>query len=264
MKKNIRCCLTTLLLLSMLLTCALPAKAAPSASANEPLRVLLVGNSLTGRNNLPRMLTKLSNKNGRKVKVTSIAKGHADLVSFATSGSQLNRKFRKALSSQKWDYVIFQDRHIYPVLYIGSMRQAGIQLCRMAKKAGAQPMLYMTWAPVKGHRDYKRINGLVTDREDYQAKIAASYEYISSITGAPVIPVGYAFLNGEKTEPDIRLIAPDKYHPSRYGSYLAACCIYTALFDESPEISKTSDNTARLQSLAWNTWLEYQGMSLPE
>lgn len=262
MKKRIHRCLAALLLLSLLLSGALPAKAAPASGGSGPVRVLLVGNSLTGRNNLPRMLMKISEKNGRKVKVTSIAKGQADLISFATSGTRLNRKLRKALSSQKWDYVVFQDRHVYPVLYIGSMREAGVQLCRMAKKAGAQPMLYMTWAPGNGHRDYKKMSELVKDRADYQEKIAASYEYVSSVTGAPVIPVGYAFMNGAKIEPDIPLLSSDKYHPSRYGSYLAACCIYTALFDETPELAKTSDNTSRLQSLAWNTWLEYQGIAV--
>ncbi|MDO5134618.1 MAG: hypothetical protein Q4D55_01090 [Eubacteriales bacterium] len=259
MKKMIDRILAILLLVCLVFSCPIPTKADPASRQTEPVRILLVGNSLTGRHCLSGMLARIAGSKGQKVQVTTLAKGGCNLRKFATDGTRMNRRLRRLLSRQSWDYVVYQDRHAYPVLYIGDMCRATEKLCRMARKAGAQPMLYMTWAPEKGHRDYRRMSGLVSGRADYQEKIAASYEYISSHTNAPVIPVGYAFLNAGRSASDIRLLSSDKYHPSRYGSYLTACTMYSALFQETPEVSSSgSDDLSRLQRIAWSTWRHYQ------
>lgn len=42
-------------------------------------------------------------------------------------------------------------------------------------------------------------------------------------------PVGTAWKNVRLAHPEIALYAPDGVHPSRQGSYLAACVFYSAL-----------------------------------
>lgn len=260
-KKNF---LAVLLALCMTLAHALPAGAEELAwqASEETVRILLLGNSFTGRNNLAGTIQKIAAKKGRKVEVKAIAKGKANLAQFTTKGTRPYRKLQKALKRKRWDYVILQDRHAYPLMNVEGMKKAAVQLCKTIRKAGAEPMLYMTWAPEDGHRDYKRFRRLVKDRYDYQEKIASVYEYLSDVTGAPVIPVGLAFQEARDTYPGIRLNDVDKYHPSRYGTYLAACTIYSSLFLESPEgedSGKAPARTAeRLQRTACKTWMEYR------
>ena len=51
----------------------------------------------------------------------------------------------------------------------------------------------------------------------------------------------------------------DKKHPTRQGTYLAACVFYATMYGRSPEglpgsIAKLTDDEARpLQAIAWKT-----------
>ena len=48
-------------------------------------------------------------------------------------------------------------------------------------------------------------------------------------------PVGLAWQQVRREHPEIGLWDPDGSHPSRAGTYLAACVLYATLFGESPE-----------------------------
>jgi hypothetical protein len=57
-------------------------------------------------------------------------------------------------------------------------------------------------------------------------------------------------------------------HQSPFGSYLAACVIYSTLYDESPEGSSyrqlpdgtelSPEDAALAQQIAWKTWQEFK------
>ncbi|MEM6962026.1 MAG: DUF4886 domain-containing protein, partial [Myxococcota bacterium] len=49
-----------------------------------------------------------------------------------------------------------------------------------------------------------------------------------------IAPVGRAFLKARSDAPEIKLFGPDGEHPSRRGSYLAACVLYSVLTGSSP------------------------------
>ena len=83
-----------------------------------------------------------------------------------------------------------------------------------------------------------------------QAKTSAGCKRLCALLGssARYAPVGEAFREvheacaGSHLEPEgdprtlfSRLYAPDGHHPSRLGSYLAACVFYATLTGESPE-----------------------------
>jgi hypothetical protein len=119
-----------------------------------------------------------------------------------------------------------------------------------ARKYGATPILFMTWA--------------YQDKPDMTAALAEQYTIAGNANDALVIPAGLAFAKSVAKNPQLNLYNADKRHPSAAGSYLAAATIYAALYGKSPVGLKYDDRlgekTAQfLQEVAWETVREYYG-----
>ena len=129
----------------------------------------------------------------------------------------------------------------------------------IVRNAGAEPLLFMTWA-------YKG------DNEMHQQLLKA-YTGAGTKHNLRLIPVGNAFQHAQQQLPNIELYVADVLsvsadgrltykadikHPSPAGSYLAACVFYAALYQKSPEnlpfVGGLSAETAKqLQRIAWHT-----------
>jgi hypothetical protein len=100
----------------------------------------------------------------------------------------------------------------------------------MIEENGAQPLLFVTWAHREGDPAYG-----YDDYDSMQNQIVAGYLTIAREQGIPAVPAGYAWWRARRQYPDIDLWQADGSHPSRNGTYLAACVFYSAIFGESPE-----------------------------
>ena len=83
-----------------------------------------------------------------------------------------------------------------------------------------------------------------------------------------VIPVGLAFENAYKEQPDIKLHKLDGTHPDLLGTYLAACTVFASVFGESPvgikydyNGSVSLEDKLFLQKIAQLTVNNYFGLS---
>ena len=118
----------------------------------------------------------------------------------------------------------------------------------IARKYGARPVFFMSWA-------YK-------DKPEMTAQLAEAYTREANANDALVIPAGLAFAKAIERRPDLELYQPDKRHPQRIGSYLAACTAFAALTGASP-VGNTftggidKETAAFLQQVAWDTVREY-------
>jgi hypothetical protein len=130
------------------------------------------------------------------------------------------------------------------------MLEYGRTLDAEAKKRGAKTLLYLTWA-----------------REDApatQAGITKAYCDLAKETKATVAPVGLAWEATLKEDPKAGLHSADKSHPSKKGTYLAACVFYAVLYEKSPEglsgsIADLDDSSAKkLQKTAWKVVEEFR------
>ena len=145
---------------------------------------------------------------------------------------------------------------IYPRDRQQRMYPAARILQKKAQQSGAKVILLMTWGRKNGLKEagYRNFNQM-------QAALTEGYREIAFKLKAIAAPVGVAWKNALAEKPFFPLWQDDGVHPSKQGTYLAACVLYSAIIKESPEgIDFTSglskETSAFLQAIASKTVLE--------
>ena len=189
--------------------------------------VLFLGNSFTFFNDLPQIFVSLAESGGRDVEARMSARGGWTLADHASSPMTLDM-----LEERAWDYVVLQEQSLIPAAADqrqSRMLPAARQLEPGIRAAGAEPLLFLTWArrdglPSAGFGDFGQM----------QAAIELGYLTVAEELQAAVAPVGAAWQQAAGREPSIELWQVDGLHPTKAGSYLAACVFYAAIMGESP------------------------------
>jgi hypothetical protein len=233
---------------------------------NYDKRVLFLGNSYTYYNDLPKIFKLLSKSGGYDVLSDSITKSGGSLIYFSDTESILTKTKSKVAATfneklkTKWDVIVLQEQSQVPSIpkdCKDEMYPMVRELNTKITKAGAQPMLFMTW----GYLDGDKENGYAT-YEDMQEGLRKGYMGIAQELSLPVSPVGLAFLNAKQKDKNIKLWDDDGSHPSVEGSYLAACVFYDKIFGKSPVNLRYTAGLSKqraffLQSVAEETVLNF-------
>ncbi len=208
------------------------------ADAEESQQVLFIGNSYTYQNDLPGMLAALGKAGGHPFVVDkSVAGG------FTLEQHWRQEKALAKIQSRKWDYVVLQEQSQLPFVDPDRMHKFARLLDAEIEKQGAQTVFFLTWA---------RQNS-----PDKQEAINQGYQTIAKDLDAQVSPVGIAWQQALAADDELALYKSDKSHPTKAGTYLAACVFYATLTGESPvslpgRIGGLSDEAAKLlQETAW-------------
>ena len=193
-------------------------------------QLLFVGNSFTYYNDLPAMFSRLANAAGFGVQTASVTKGGWSLVRYADPDDIMYPPLHEAFSSQPWDGIVLQDQSFNPAGnpqgYLSAVRTLCEQLpCR------ERHIIYQTWAYEDGSEKLQSTN--LTYPQMHEA-LRAACRQAARQQDALLVPVGDAFRLCRDTHPEIGLYAPDHYHPSPAGTYLAACVFFGALSGRSP------------------------------
>ena len=207
---------------------AQPIKVKPAEKSN-PERVLFVGNSYYYYNNS--LHTHVSNL----VKAADPALGAKLQFKSATiGGSALHQHNIAHLTepgrigvSQPFQWVVMQGGSGEPLSVARRevFRKTAASHAELVKARGGQVALYMTHVYVKPHKQQKATNIQATE---------SLYVEVGNEIGALVIPVGLAFEEAYRRDPDLKLHHPDGTHPSLLGTYLAACTTYAVLYAQTP------------------------------
>jgi hypothetical protein len=202
-----------------------------------PFRVLFLGNSYTHCNAMPDMIAKLAASADPPVafEYEMVAPGGVTLEWHATNKESLD-----AIRKGGWDAVVLQEQSTRPVNDVGAMHHYGMQLAEAIRQKGTWTVLYMTWA--RAHRP-EMLQGL-----------RSAYGELAAKTGATAAPVGIAWARCRARHPEIALYMEDNSHPTRAGSYLAACVLYATLLDADPRDldDAGAKSAAQLQEVAWS------------
>ena len=191
-------------------------------------KVLIIGNSYTYFNNLPKMFEQvaLADRPPRQVRCEMIVKGGATLQQHWDEGKAV-----PAIRQGGWDFVIVQEQSTLGVTFIveGQPRiddasyyfAAARRFDDVIRKSGARTVVFAFWA-----RE-------TAPKEDHDA-LAYDHFKLGKELGAIVAPVGLAWQAVRKQKAHPTLYHDDHSHPMPEGSYLAACTLYAACFGAVP------------------------------
>jgi len=239
---------SALIILLMMAMASLGHAQSPTAPSKPPKNILFIGNSFTFYNNgihtqLSGLLRYAKPKAVKGVTSRSATLSGAKLVEHAAS-------FPYLLKTAEWDIVVLQGHSLEAISSInGKAFAKAVKLfSNTTRAAGAEPLLFMTWA--------------YSDKPEMTSKLDRVYSSIGRKTDTQIAPIGLAFAAVNDSGKNIKLITKDKKHPTLAGTYLAACVIYSALFQQSPADngynSSLSEETARyLRETAWQVTQDF-------
>lgn len=202
------------------------------------MRILFIGNSYTHYNNMPKMFKDLAHSKNINVDVHMSAKSSH---TFQMHSERMD--LYQDIQREKWDYVVLQGFsrelskgiHSIDSLVVPYVKRISDSIYQ--KNPCATILLYETWGYEQGYPD-DSLNWSYQIMNDH---IHQGYLYLSKLFDFPIVPVGKVWETVKENNASIQLYNEDLQHPSKYGSYLAACSFYAAIFKQNPSSQFVGD-----------------------
>ncbi|MCK5846440.1 MAG: PKD domain-containing protein, partial [Bacteroidales bacterium] len=204
-----------------------------SFSANSQItRVLFIGNSLTGSNNLPNQFNLLAQSTGKLIYVEDATAGGATLQNHLNNSSTISK-----IQQGNWDYVVLQEQSQLPswendrsTMFYPYAKSLD-SIIKIYNPCG-ETVFFLTYAHRNGDLGILQ-NGGTDTYWAMQQRLRDGYMEIADSLNSVVCPVGWAFRECRTQYPNIELYQPDYNHPTDTGTYLAACVFYSTIFQDS-------------------------------
>ena len=220
-------------------------------NAQKQKQVLFLGNSYTASNNLPNLIANIAESKGDSLIYDSNTPG-----GYTLNGHSSNTTSLQKINYREWDYVVLQEQSQLPSL---SPESVALEVYPYAEILNTQiknnnsctrTLFFMTWGRKNGDTQYCNHYPPVCTYEGMQQRLRESYLEMGEMLNAEVAPVGTAWQYTRINNPKIELYRTDESHPNIYGSYLAACIFYSAIFHKSPVGSFKPDDISEEEALA--------------
>jgi hypothetical protein len=150
----------------------------------------------------------------------------------------------QTIRTGKWNYVVLQEQSQTPIFDAANFRAYAAQFDQAIRSAGARTVLLMTW-----ERPDSAGQGVTG------TNLANAYNSLGRSLGVTVAPAGEAFARSLHLRYDLVMYAHDG-HPTKSGTYLAACVLYASIVGSSPVGNPfegdgvSAENSAFLQQVA--------------
>ncbi|MCO6477941.1 MAG: hypothetical protein J5I94_15020 [Phaeodactylibacter sp.] len=229
----------------------------PSQDTDKPIRALFIGNSYTHTHEMPAIAQRLAESGGDSFSFAMRAPG-----GWSLEQHYHDPETRAMIRAGGWDFIVLQDQSQRPAMPILRVRRQFFRYVRRINRfiwwrlrPKPQIILYMTWGRRDGDADNRNYYPPVGTFEGMTTLLKERYELIGGKINARVAPVGEAWAYTRRRHPEIELYQEDGHHPSAAGSYLAACCFYTAFFGKNPaalsyDFTLEAEMAARLREAA--------------
>lgn len=207
-------------------------------SANETnaqlsYKVLFLGNSYTGVNNLPQIIHDVALSVGDTLIFDSYSPGGYRLIDHSLDVNSQNK-----ISTGDWDYVVIQGQSQEPIMGNTEFLSGAGALFNLIKQENqcTVVMPYMTWGRKNGDAancpDYPQM----CTYQSMDTTLRDAYFGVARSINGEISPVSIVWNYIRQNFPNIELYQADESHPSVAGSYAAACCFYTVLFKKDPAL----------------------------
>lgn len=255
----------------LFLPVALMAAGDEPPAGTPPQKILMVGNSLTYTWSIPSILERFAAERNHPLKVAMHIAGGKDLLWHSTNTTKpSDLTALQDIAKGGYDLVIIQE---YSNMLLKPEGRENFdrmlpEYLKAISGASMKAMLYMAH-PTSKDVDLARIQPII----DAYSQKADEFKI-------PCAPAALAFVMSNEKLPNIALIdnqTDRKYaqnktgtHQSPFGSYLAACTIYAAIYKESPvglafrgafdaktEIPIDEADAKAAQEIAWQVWQDY-------
>lgn len=203
-------------------------------SFGQTKKVLFIGNSYTGVNNLPNLVNKLAEADNNILIYDANTPGGNFLHHHAVNPVTLEK-----ISAQDWDFVVLQEQSQLPSFSDGQVQMEmypHVQVLVdsiLANNDCTVPVFYNTWGRRDGDKQWAGINTF----EKMNGRLHNTYADLTEIYQGLLSPVGLGFLYVKTDENSpinfVDLYHQDGSHPSIHGSYLAASIFNNILFSTS-------------------------------
>ena len=190
-----------------------PVERPPALGASS--RVLLIGNSLTGANNLAEMVEAMADSAGLSWEVEALIAGGGSIEDhwYRTGTHEL-------IQNGRWDAVVLQQGPSSLPESRAHLRHWAAVFDEEIRAAGARTSLYMVWPE--------------SNRLDAFDRVRDSYALAAVDVDGRFLPAGEAWRAAWRRDPAAPLYGLDGFHPTAVGSYTAALAIHAGLTDRSP------------------------------
>jgi PKD repeat protein len=203
----------------------------PNLKAQVTRKVLFLGNSYTGVNNLPQIVSDMALSAGDTLIFDSHTPGGYQLIDHGADVTSQNK-----IMAGDWNYVVLQGQSQEPITNISQFNNGGIHLNNVISQYNpcSVTMMYMTWGRKNG--DATNCSGypVMCTYEGMDSTLRNRYLSLATSINGEVSPVSVAWNFIRQNYPTIELYQPDESHPSVAGSYAAACSFYTTIFKKDP------------------------------
>ncbi len=188
------------------------------SAQQKELSVLFVGNSYIYSNNLPHIVSIISDSTQTQLVTRKSIAGGAHLWEHWNGNRGL--KTLQLIQEGNFDIVILQDNSMSAINTPDSTLKYVKLFAEYNQKYGAKTYLYNTWARLKVPQ--------------YQKIIDNIYEKAASENNAVRIPVGPAWQLAQDIRPTAELYSSDGSHPSNLGTLLTAFVFVRSITGEVP------------------------------
>lgn len=235
---------------------------AATLAHGQATRVLFIGNSYVGVNNLPDMTRQLALSLGDTLVVASSNPGGMTFQGHTTDAGTQN-----LIAQGNWDIVVLQEQSQLPSFPPAQVEWQSLpyaeQLVIQVRTASpcARPTFYMTWGRENGDQQNCANWPPVCTYEGMQERLRDSYLLMAHMNDAECAPAGMAWKQIREDHPSINLYSGDGSHPNVAGSYLVACTLYSTFFRRSTvgatwHSTLDASTAAILQQVASSTVLD--------
>ena len=188
----------------------------PEPPTGPGLHVLFVGNSQTYFNSLPKILEALADSAGEPLLETGeVAFGGYSLEDHWADGRAV-----AAVRRPGWHRIVLQQGPSTLAANRALLIQYAEKFDSLARTVDARSALYMVWPTIDRPQDFEATS--------------ESYRVAAQIVDGLLFPVGDAWVEAFRLDPQVPLYASDGLHPSVAGSYLAALVMYARLYGKTP------------------------------
>lgn len=184
----------------------------------DTLKILFVGNSYTYFENMPQIVSLISDSSKTKLVTKKSVVGGAKLSEHWLGEKGL--KTQGLIKNGHFDIVVLQEYSMGSIDAPDSLMKYSKLFCDLIKETGAKPYLYMTWAREKVPQ--------------YQEEINKVYSKVAAQNDAVIVPVGKAWELAMELRNNIKLFDDDGSHPNQLGAFLTACTFVGTILGEVP------------------------------